>query len=558
MFRIDRMRHILIVTAILAALGCAETGPPPGGPEDKSGPSVVLASPVNGAVNQFGLRAVRLDFSERVTVPAQGSSVYISPRPIRPPRISWGSRSLKIEFADTLAANRTYVISIPGVLADLHGNKPDTAISLAFSTGPTLDSGRIAGQVFADGKALPGLSVALYEANRFNLTGPIDSIYADYLTMTGLSGEFQFTNLPAGQFRLLAYQKSGRDERFRPNRQKFALPDREISVGGTVRIDQLTMSLTTQDTMPVKISSAAVSANGVVLVKLSSPVRRSEVEKNSSALTVSIGEKVSTPLALMPEDSELVTSVQAWCGPLPQGIGAIKWALVSGQLPVTYDSLKVAEFKDTTRPRVLAVFPTAEPLLTADTAVHVRFSEPLDTTRVPDSSVLLKSVKDSAIVQTKRSWVNPFEMVLRPDSLKSGVSYSVLIFPDQLRDLSANLLGDSIAEYTFSIFPADSLGWIDGTTGVSLAIDSTAEIGLTFRRIIDSRRFHWYGKRGALKVALPGGKYMVTGYLDRNANRRFDPGTIFPLSLAETQLRYVDTVAVRARFETAGVELEFK
>ena len=551
-------RKSLSVLVILSVIGCAETGPPPGGPEDKTGPTVTEAQPPNGAVNQSNVRSVRMEFSERVMASAQGASVYISPRPAHPPKISWGSRSLNIEFADTLAPNRTYVISIPGMLTDLRGNRPDTSVSLAFSTGPALDSGRIAGEVLAGDKGAAGVAVALFETDRFASAQPIDSMFPDYLTLTGAGGEFQFTNLPAGRFRLIAYQKSGRDERFRPARQKFALPDRDIEVGGLISLDRLTMSLVSQDTTPVKISAATVSSDGVVQVRLSSPVARRLIESSTPALVVSAGGTAFRAAAIAPSDSELVTHVQAYCGRLPQGVAAIKWVLDSSRPALTFDSLKVSVVSDTTRPVILAVNPSPEPLLTADTAVHIRLSEPIDTSFLGDSTVLLRTTRDSAVVAVSHAMPNLFDLVLRADSLKAGGAYTLTIYENLLKDLAGNALGDSLRNYTFSIFPADSFGWIDGNARVFLKADSSAALGLTFRRIVDSRRFPWYGKSGAFQIPLPAGKYIVTGYVDRNANRRFDAGAVFPFTLAETQLRYTDTVAVRARFETAGVDLEFK
>ncbi|MBI5266794.1 MAG: Ig-like domain-containing protein [candidate division Zixibacteria bacterium] len=551
-------RKAIAILSLMIVVGCADTGPPPGGPEDKAGPTVLLTQPANGAVSQTDVKTVRIEFSERVTMPGQGSSVFISPRPTRPPKISWGAKSLTIQFADTLAANRTYVISVPGLLTDLHGNRPDTSVSLAFSTGPILDSGKIAGVVMAGDKAASGVTVALYESAGINPSVPIDSIYPDYLTLTGSNGEFQFRNLPDGRFRLIAYQKSGRDDRFKPTRQKFAVPDRDIDVGGALSLDHLNMTLTSQDTNQVKISSAAFTPDGIVQLRFSSPVSRRWVDSSTSSLLVSVGGTDIRALAVIPSDSDLVNSVQAYFGRLPQGVGSITWQFDSSRPALVFDSLKVSPVADTGRPVILAFFPSADPLLTADTALHFRFSEPIDTSLLADSVLVLKTLKDSAVVKVSRSMPNLFELVLRADSLKVGGGYQLVIDEDGVKDLAGNALGDSLRSYAFSILPPDSLGWITGSAQVFLKSDSLAGIGLTFRHLLTGRKFHWHGKRGAFQVPLPGGKYVITGFVDRNANRRFDGGAIFPYTPAETQLRYIDTVAVRARFETAGVDLEFK
>jgi hypothetical protein len=71
-------------------------------------------------------------------------------------------------------------------------------------------------------------------------------------------------------------------------------------------------------------------------------------------------------------------------------------------------------------------------------------------------------------------------------------------------------------------------------------------------------------RAGALSVPrpfsldVPPGKYLVSGFLDADGNRKLTPGTINPYRPSETQAFLVDTIAVRARFETAGVAFKFE
>ncbi|MCH7691762.1 MAG: hypothetical protein IIA17_12070, partial [candidate division Zixibacteria bacterium] len=59
-------------------------------------------------------------------------------------------------------------------------------------------------------------------------------------------------------------------------------------------------------------------------------------------------------------------------------------------------------------------------------------------------------------------------------------------------------------------------------------------------------------------IDLPAGKYLLSGYIDEDDSGRRGKGSVWPYTFAETYFKYDDTISVRARFETAGIELEVK
>ena len=145
--------NIIIITLTFAAilLNCAEVASPPGGEEDKKKPFLISSEPPNGEVNvPLGNRII-LSFSERV-LKASGRSIFISPRPLDEPKIKWKNEQVEIIFADSFQANETYIISLSSGITDLRKNNLDSAGTIAFSTGPTLDTGIISGTVYQDSK----------------------------------------------------------------------------------------------------------------------------------------------------------------------------------------------------------------------------------------------------------------------------------------------------------------------------------------------------------------------------------------------------------------------
>jgi hypothetical protein len=59
-------------------------------------------------------------------------------------------------------------------------------------------------------------------------------------------------------------------------------------------------------------------------------------------------------------------------------------------------------------------------------------------------------------------------------------------------------------------------------------------------------------------VDLPGGKYLMSGFIDSDLDGERDNGSIHPFRLAETAASYPDTISVRPRFETTGITFEFR
>ncbi len=52
------------------------------------------------------------------------------------------------------------------------------------------------------------------------------------------------------------------------------------------------------------------------------------------------------------------------------------------------------------------------------------------------------------------------------------------------------------------------------------------------------------------------GKYGLDAFIDSDSNGRYSPGTARPLTAPEPFVRYLDTLRVRARWETGGVILK--
>jgi hypothetical protein len=185
--------------AAIALAGCAQPGIPPGGPTDTDPPVLVRVSPDTNATNVRG-GAITFEFNEVVSERPQGvpslDELFIVSPSLGPNSVSWRRTRIEIVPRGGLRPNTTYRVQMLPGMVDLDNNIDSTGLTLVFSTGPTMATGRIAGRVF-DWTANRPAPRAMVEAIRLP-----DS--ARYATEADSSGAFEITQMPPGQFLLRA------------------------------------------------------------------------------------------------------------------------------------------------------------------------------------------------------------------------------------------------------------------------------------------------------------------------------------------------------------------
>ncbi len=556
-------RRSLILTVVIACvifLACAEVQPPPGGEVDKTAPAVLRTIPVNGSVNVERGNTITVYFSKDVNEPLGTKGVFISPRPSKNPKIKWRSDHLIITLPDTFKTDQTYLISVTSGLTDLRGNKMDSSLTVAFSTGPALDSGTVSGHVFQDGTPQIGTTIALYDLANFKDSIPYDSTYPDYMTQSGKGGYFSFLHLPIKDFRLIAFTDKNRSERFNPFREPFAVPDRPIKLGEGY-LGDLNLGLTTYDTTKPEIISATYTSDRIVRLRLSRLIPLEYLTSRSDALRIRSHSDTSAafPIRGVAQAGEEQTQmIDAYFGDLPDGLYRIALTFDTTRPALKFDSLKVATVPDKVPPTIATFVPgAAAPLFVRDTKMRMSFSEPIDTTKIKDQTFLLLQGKDSLIGLT-RQWEDPFHLLFKPDKLTSGASYRLQVTEFDILDHAGNKLGDTLREFKFSTLNTDSLGTISGDVAIELPGKADNPVVMAFDNVVKKQKFNLTVTGTHFTIDVPAGKYLLSGFIDSDRNGKRNLGSIFPYSPSETAANYPDTVIVRARFETTGIKFEFK
>jgi hypothetical protein len=191
------VRRLILLVAVV---GCAQVGAPPGGPEDRNPPRLLRISPDTNALNARP-RNVDLRFDEIVNErPARGGQDLASLFVISPRRgrvdVRWRRSRIEIRARRGWLPNTTYTITqLPGV-TDLRGNSDSLEYRYMFTTGPSRATSNIRGQVF-DWVAARPAPRAYVEAIQL----PDSLTYAEFADSLG---RFTFRYLPPGQYHLRA------------------------------------------------------------------------------------------------------------------------------------------------------------------------------------------------------------------------------------------------------------------------------------------------------------------------------------------------------------------
>ena len=187
------MRRLI---GLVAVLGCAQLGAPPGGPEDRNPPHLLRISPDTNAVNARP-RSIELRFDEIINErPARGGAdlsalFLVSPRRGRVD-VRWHRSRIEIRPRRGFRPNTTYIVTQLAGVADLRGNSDSAEHRYVFSTGPSRAAGTIRGRVFdwVAGRVAPR---AYIEAIHL----PDSLTYSEYADSVG---QFTVRFLPPGRY----------------------------------------------------------------------------------------------------------------------------------------------------------------------------------------------------------------------------------------------------------------------------------------------------------------------------------------------------------------------
>lgn len=224
---------LAVMTVGLA--GCARIEAPRGGPEDREPPRIVDCWPDSGAVGVPLGDSLAFVFSEPVDRRSIEDAFFLTP-PVEYRERRWEGQTWILRLREPLRADRTYALLLGVKARDRHQVPLAVPWSAAFSTGESLDTGRLAGRVI--GQRYPGKSAFVY-AWPWEAAPPdtsVEGFARDPLRLgqADAQGAFTLAYLPRGRpLRICAHYDPNGNRSFDPGRDRWSCLEEAVVLADT-------------------------------------------------------------------------------------------------------------------------------------------------------------------------------------------------------------------------------------------------------------------------------------------------------------------------------------
>jgi uncharacterized protein (DUF2141 family) len=544
---------------------CAKEGIPPGGPIDYTPPEIALTVPPSNSIEVKIKTDIEINFSESMDREKTKNSIFITPEIGGGFEYKWKGKKLIIRLRKFLEENKTYVVTVGTSASDIHNNRLVKPYSFAFSTGKALDQGEIYGKVFSKENS----SIWAYSINNGEEPNP-SSEPPEYVTQSDNKGDYKLQYLSLGRYRVFAVQDLNNDLNWEIDTEPIGITTRDVNLTSEEKSQgNINFVVTKRDSTKISLLGCQVLDRNKLQLEF-------DKEPDSLSLFELKNYKVDSEI----DSSQFVKINEIY---LPTGQMKKPCLVIEGLKPKGSYKLVITNLTDvwsnqidtssnfctflgmdkmdTIPPSIFATIPKdKEQAVSLDAEIKFFFNEPMNTKSI-ESRFFLKDTSDVKI-DGDMKWIDSVIFVFTPkDSLQGCSIYRAGLEGDKVFDLAGNHISDSLFKIVFTTVNPDTLGQLSGRIEVSdtsykygdiIVIATQTGSGLTrdYRKILKTA--------GSYKFTnlLPG-KYVISAFIDLNGNGKLDLGNPFPFVLAEPQIFFADTITVRSRWETEGIDLIF-
>lgn len=550
---------IKLYILILFFLGsCAKQMPPRGGPEDKIPPIIVQIYPNTGATNVAKDLKIEIIFSELMTKKSVEDAIFFSPIPSERIKYHWKGKKLKIEFGDTLKANRTYVMTIGAKASDLRNNKMEDSYSLAFSTGDIIDQGQISGVVYSTAK-VEGALVCAYAVTDNQAPDPAN-ILADYYTQCNQQGSYTLMYIAPGKYRLFAINDKDLDRKYSRGTDAIGISSKDVFLTSAENaVTNIRFQLLIEDTSLVFLKSAYSIDRFKLDARFSEPIQKPDLFLPKNYFNIFKDNNAGDTLKIVNFywDAQDQSTIHLITEPQIEKSYNLEaknlFDLAGNGLDTTYNSVLFdgSSLPDTIQPSIvfLSIADSAKGIR-VDSLFFIIFSESIQQHLFEQNFVF--SEKDNKPISGKLAWKNPAAVSFVPaKSLKYSTGYIVNINTDSVKDMHGNSLKDSLFSVYFRTMSEDTLSSISG----SITDDKIDAVGKIFLLASSSKNKYVINidKPGPYTVEniLPG-IYTIYAFRDEDGNGVYSYGKAKPFVPAERFVFYPDSIKVRSKWPNEG------
>jgi uncharacterized protein (DUF2141 family) len=381
--------NLLYATFVFSALlySCASMQNPQGGPKDTDPPKIVNAEPKNLTKN-FSAKKITIDFDEYIKLTNEFKEFTISPEQEKPPILKVKGKRLEVSLQDSLEKNTTYTLNFGKSITDINEGNPIKNFQYVFSTGSTLDSLSISGNVKNALTGKPELDavvmiIPLAKDSIFGKRKP--SIY----TTTDSSGNFKLNNLRKDSYKVYALKEQSGDKIYQQVNDEVGFLKEPIALTGN--IDSIKLTVFKELATVFRIIDRKLNNDGSITMNFNQNLRKPEI-------------KVIDPVAIDQQKyvkfNKTNDSVKVWLSDL--GFDSIKVAIYDEGKGL--DTLKFTRGKKDTYIRNVTVADNLEgTMLNPNKDLRLHFNFPIEKIDLTKVELLEDSIPRKGFTLTKDS-----------------------------------------------------------------------------------------------------------------------------------------------------------
>ncbi len=241
---------IFILILSIYVYGCANQVAPTGGPKDTIPPTLTKSIPPHKSIN-YNNKTFKLYFDEFINVDKIKQDLIITPFIENEFQVKSKKNELTVIFEDSFDSLTTYTINFGNGVTDITEKNPAVNLSIAFSTGPIIDSIYIKGTTIDLYKNNPLEKVVIA---LFNNKDTLDMLTGKprYFAKTNKEGEFLIENIKNGFYKLYAFEDDNNNMINDPEEEMHAFIADSIDLNNS--IDDITLRLQLLDIRPLKFN----------------------------------------------------------------------------------------------------------------------------------------------------------------------------------------------------------------------------------------------------------------------------------------------------------------
>ncbi|WP_421763776.1 Ig-like domain-containing domain [Ekhidna sp.] len=233
----------------LTVQSCANIGRPTGGPKDTIPPTLTYSIPQTGTTN-YDNEELILEFSEFINDDKLKQQLIITPKT----DIQYNSvakrNKLVIKLDTKLADSTTYNFNFADGVTDITENNPATNLSIAFSTGPYIDSLAITGFVR---ELLTDEPAKKYVVGLYPLSDSLDYFATNpmYFTTTNDSGRYAINYIKRGKYKIISFKDENANYLLDPESESHGFLQDTINLDSSLSLKPIRCIL--QNVKPIEM-----------------------------------------------------------------------------------------------------------------------------------------------------------------------------------------------------------------------------------------------------------------------------------------------------------------